>query len=69
VFTQPSDRNHKNAKLGALANNGGLTQTHLPLSGSPLINKGTLYNGITFDQRNLTRPFNGGYDIGAVEVH
>lgn len=68
LFTGPGDKNNKNPKLGALAHNGGPTMTHLPQTGSPLINKGTSYNGVTNDQRNLTRPAKGGFDIGAVEV-
>ncbi len=60
-----------NAKLGALANNGGLTQTMLPLAGSPAIDHGLnayIPAGITTDQRGLARIANGTVDIGAVEV-
>ncbi len=67
-FNQTGDQNNKNAKLGALANNGGPTFTHLPLTGSPLINKGLTDNHITIDQRNYTRPVGVSADIGAVEV-
>lgn len=68
VFTQTGDKNKKNAMLGALANNGGPTMTHLPLSGSPLINTGGTA-AIAFDQRGLSRPFGSQADIGSVEVH
>jgi len=66
TITAPVD-----AKLGALANNGGLTQTLLPATGSPAINKGSnslVPKGITTDQRGLARISNTTVDIGAVEV-
>lgn len=58
--------------LGALANNGGPTQTHLPNVGSPVLNAipnatndcGTV---ITADQRILPRPAGGSCDKGSVE--
>jgi len=77
-FTQATD--HSNAgtpTLGALASNGGPTQTHLPQAGSGLIDavpNGACQldgaSGITTDQRALARPFptGGACDIGAVEV-
>ena len=61
--------------LGALAFNGGPTQTHLPSGGSPVIN--TIPNGtngcgnpINDDQRGQPRPFPAGgtCDKGSVEV-
>jgi hypothetical protein len=64
-----------NAQLGALANNGGPTQTLLPQSGSRLLDAipvGACQTdgaaGITTDQRGVTRPQGTGCDIGAVEV-
>jgi hypothetical protein len=61
--------------LGALASNGGPTETREPVSGSPLIDAiptGSCQNdgasGITTDQRLLPRPALSGCDIGAVEV-
>jgi hypothetical protein len=63
--------------LDALANTGGPTQTRLPQSGSPLIDKVPNAScqadgaaGITADQRGLPRPDTGSpdCDIGAVEV-
>lgn len=68
AFTQQGDKTNKNANLGALANNGGPTWTHLPLLPSPLINKGVNIGGITTDQRGLSRPVGPKSDIGAVEV-
>ena len=63
-------------KLGALAENGGPTQTHALLPGSPAIDQGNSF-GSTTDQRGLPRPFNqpsipnatggDGSDIGAFE--
>ncbi len=61
--------------LGALAANGGPTQTLLPQPGSPLIDAIPIGScqangaaGITSDQRGITRPQGPGCDIGAVEV-
>lgn len=63
--------------LGPLQDNGGATQTHALLSGSPAIDQGESFNSTT-DQRGLTRPFDNpsvpnsaggnGSDIGAFEV-
>jgi hypothetical protein len=60
-------------KLGALQFNGGPTMTCLPLSGSPVVDAGTIgsiYNPAEFDQRGtgFYRVANGRIDIGAVEV-
>ncbi len=63
--------------LGMLASNGGSTETHLPMAGSPLIDAGNpagCDDGaavpalLTDDQTGATRPVNGQCDIGAVEV-
>ena len=60
-------------KLGSLRHNGGPTKTHLPQSGSKVIDAGT-FAGSSDDQRGASRPQNGdntggaAYDIGAVEV-
>jgi Chlamydia polymorphic membrane protein (Chlamydia_PMP) repeat len=59
--------------LGLLADNGGLTQTHALLAGSPAVDRiphgingcGTT---ITTDQRGAARPQGSGCDIGTYEV-
>ena len=62
-------------KLSPLGNNGGPTQTLVPLPGSPAIDAGS--NGLaldqnnqplTTDQRGFVRIFKGTVDIGAYEV-
>ncbi|MFN0067043.1 MAG: choice-of-anchor Q domain-containing protein [Limisphaerales bacterium] len=62
------------ARLGPLSDHGGPTRTHLPLSGSPVIDAG-LGGDATYDQRGVFRrvDMNGrpdaadGADIGAAE--
>ncbi|MBX7106483.1 MAG: hypothetical protein K1X57_20580, partial [Gemmataceae bacterium] len=58
-----------NAKLGALANNGGPTPTHLPASDSPAREAGSNPGGLTTDQRGSARVWNGRVDIGATEAN
>jgi CSLREA domain-containing protein len=82
AFSQPTDQvgstlSTIDPMLGALANNGGHTPTHLPQVGSPAIDKGFSF-GSTTDQRGSDRPSDNGAvanavggdgsDIGAVEV-
>ncbi|HEY0738464.1 MAG TPA: family 16 glycosylhydrolase [Herpetosiphonaceae bacterium] len=55
-------------QLGALADNGGPTRTHLLLSGSPAINAADAAACPATDQRGISRPQGAGCDIGAVEV-
>ncbi|HMY75153.1 MAG TPA: choice-of-anchor Q domain-containing protein, partial [Blastocatellia bacterium] len=65
------------AMLNSLANNGGYTQTHSMMAGSPALDKGAAISGMTTDQRGQTRPYDisniaaasGGNnsDIGAYE--
>src|SRR5262249_46754263 len=54
--------------LGALANNGGPTQTHLPGAGSPVIDAG--YNALVqgIDQRGFQRTAGAQVDIRAGET-
>ncbi|MFZ1371944.1 MAG: choice-of-anchor Q domain-containing protein, partial [Ferruginibacter sp.] len=88
-FTQPTDLTGTiaaplNPLLGTLANNGGRTQTHALLTGSPAIDKGSAANypvstlPILTDQRDSIRPYDypaipdaaggNGSDIGAYEL-
>ncbi|MBX7105048.1 MAG: hypothetical protein K1X57_13265 [Gemmataceae bacterium] len=55
------------AKLGALANNGGPTQTHAILAGSPAIDAGNNSASLSFDQRGQIRVQSSSADIGAFE--
>ncbi len=73
-LTGTGDLNNTNPLLAALASNGGPTQTHAPLPGSPAINgvpvaNCTDANGIpiTTDQRGIARPQGVACDIGSVE--
>ena len=75
-----SDQQNVDPLLGALADNGGFGQTHLPQPGSPALNAGqncvvdlscALGNppqAVTTDQRGVARPQNTTVDIGSVEV-
>lgn len=54
--------------LGALANNGGPTLTHLPLAGSPVFDAGSPdCPPPSTDQRGNARPIGGACEIGSVE--
>ncbi len=53
--------------LTPLANNGGPTQTQLPLSSSPLLDATACAAAIAVDQRGLPRPAGTSCDIGAAE--
>ncbi len=65
-LTGPGTILNQDPALGALADNGGPTQTHLPQFGSPVINAGD--TTLTVDQRGIARPQGAADDIGAVEV-
>src|SRR5262249_18992375 len=55
--------------LGALADNGGPTQTQALLAGRPALDKGLEGPGVpSTDQRGLPRPSGTGVDIGAYEL-
>ncbi len=66
-FNKPSDWNNTDPQLGALANNGGKTLTHLPNPASKAIDNGQCIAGIPTDQRGVPRPIGSACDIGAVE--
>lgn len=74
-FTEPEDLPGTDPVLGPLADNGGATPTHLPLTGSPVIDGGdNSVCSVGADQRSFPRPADGDgdsvaiCDIGAVEV-
>ena len=54
-------------KLGPLADNGGPTQTHALLAGSPAIDAANPATSLATDQRGIVRPQGVAADIGAVE--
>ncbi len=56
----------QSANLGPLRNNGGPTQTHALLPGSPAINAGD--TTLTTDQRGAPRPAGAADDMGAYEA-
>jgi hypothetical protein len=64
-----SSKINTDPKLGALADNGGPTQTMLPLLGSPAVNAAAPVENPEVDQRGFPRPETPGgqSDIGAVE--
>src|SRR6185436_14290396 len=68
------DRNNiygVSAAVSPLLDNGGPTQTFVPLDGSPLIDAGNCTDSagkaVTTDQRGTARPIGATCDIGAVE--
>lgn len=62
------DLSNSDPKLGPLMNNGGPTQTHALLPGSPAIDAGNNNGCPPTDQRGITRPQGSACDIGAYEV-
>jgi CSLREA domain-containing protein len=67
-LAQPHDKPNVNPMLGSLANNGGSTQTHELLVGSPAINGGDCSMGtVLVDQRGIARPQGSACDIGSYE--
>jgi uncharacterized protein (UPF0333 family) len=67
-FSGPGDLSNTDPKLGPLANNGGPTQTHALLPGSPAIDAGTNTGCPATDQRGVPRPQGAACDIGAYEA-
>lgn len=72
-FNAVGDISFVNPQLGALADNGGPTQTHALLPGSPAIDAGSFFGCPPLDQRGESRPEDGNgdripiCDIGAFE--
>jgi hypothetical protein len=58
-----------NALLGPLANNGGPTETHALLTGSPALDSANNATSPPADQRGVLRPYNGVADKGAYELN
>jgi hypothetical protein len=54
--------------LGRLQDNGGSTDTHLPMLDSPAIDAGDATSAPERDQRGVKRPQGPTSDIGSVEV-
>jgi CSLREA domain-containing protein len=73
-LTEGTDQTLTDPLLDPLANNGGLTLTHLPGAGSPAIDSGDPLLCPPLDQRGSPRPADGDLngssvcDVGAVEV-
>ena len=63
----PTNQLVADARLGPLANNGGPTDTHALLTGSPGIDKGGAPCPAT-DQRGISRPRGAACDAGAYEL-
>ncbi len=66
-LTGPGDLQNVDPKLGPLADNGGPTQTHALLPGSPAIDAGDNSGCPATDQRGVARPQGAACDIGAYE--
>jgi CSLREA domain-containing protein len=64
----PGDRSGVDPLLGPLAANGGPTQTHALLAGSPAIDAADAATCPPTDQRGTARPQGAGCDIGAFEM-
>jgi uncharacterized repeat protein (TIGR01451 family) len=73
-FTAPGDLNNTDPRLGPLADNGGPTQTHALLPGSPATDAGSNQGAPPTDQRGVQRPIDGDrngtaiVDIGSFEA-
>ena len=67
-FAFVGDRTNTSPLLGALANNGGPTQTEALLAGSPAKNTAGSACPTSTDQRGSARPRGGACDKGAFEV-
>ena len=68
MFTDAGSKQNANPLLGALANNGGETDTMALQPGSPAIDAGTNSGCPATDQRGVPRPQGAACDIGAFEL-
>lgn len=64
-LSQVTDKPSTDPKLGALADNGGLTRTHALIEGSPAIDTGDDATCPSTDQRGFARPADGDRDGAA----
>ncbi len=71
AFLQLHDLVNTDPHLAPLASNGGPTQTHALLAGSPAIDKIPVTGAAcpSMDQRGIRRPVGAGCDIGAYEFN
>jgi uncharacterized repeat protein (TIGR01451 family)/CSLREA domain-containing protein len=71
TFTGANNVTGVDPQLGALANNGGATQTHLPAVTSPVLNAGDpgFAPPPSTDQRGLARVTASRVDIGSLELN
>ena len=67
ALSAAGDLENTNPLLGALAANGGPTETHGLLAGSPAIDAANPTGAPATDQRGVARPVGTGFDIGAFE--
>jgi hypothetical protein len=68
ITATAGDKFNVAANIGSLANNGGFTQTHALLAGSPAINAGSNSACPAEDQRGVIHQQAGICDIGAYEL-
>ncbi len=69
AFADPTDLVNTDPLLGPLADNGGPTQTHALLAGSPAIDTGDDTGCPATDQRGMPRPVDGdGDDIATCDI-
>jgi uncharacterized repeat protein (TIGR01451 family) len=66
-FNDPGSKTGVDPQLGALADNGGPTDTRALAASSPAIDAGTNTGCPATDQRGVTRPQGSSCDIGAFE--
>jgi hypothetical protein len=67
-FTATGDQTNANPQLGALATNGGPTQTMALTAGTPAVDSADPKCDVTTDQRGVSRPQGPRCDIGAFEL-
>lgn len=66
-LTEPTDAPGTAPQIGLLADNGGPTDTHALLTGSPAVDNGVLVGCPSIDQRGVSRPQGPSCDTGSYE--